>query len=84
LNLAISHRISMSLPTPAAQASKAALSAAIAENGSDAPTGEDSEVQEVEVNMENQADHIRTVFSDPTNFNVKVRTTTFVRCRPCV
>jgi hypothetical protein len=73
----------MSLPTPAAQASKAALSAAIAENGngSGAPTGEEGEAQELEVNMENQAEHIRTVFNDPTNFNVKVRTPTFVCCR---
>jgi translation initiation factor 4E len=71
------------LPTPAARASEAALSAAIAENGgdagadapadkpADAPGAED--VQEVEINMESQADQIRTVFSDPTNFNVKVR-----------
>lgn len=33
----------------------------------------DAEPQELEVDMENQADHIRTVFSDPKNFNVKVR-----------
>jgi translation initiation factor 4E len=73
----------MSLPTPAAQASKAALAAAISENGTENGAGEDGEVQEIEVNMENQADHIRTVFSDPTNFNVKVRRRpTFVRPLP--
>jgi hypothetical protein len=64
------------LPAPAAQASKAALNAAISENnGSKA---ENDESQEVEVNMESQADHIRTVFSDPTNFNVKVRVTVII------
>lgn len=33
---------------------------------------EDGEIQEVD--MESQAEGIRTVFSDPKNFNVKVRT----------
>lgn len=33
---------------------------------------EEGEVQEID--MESQAEGIRTVFSDPTNFNVKVRT----------
>jgi len=78
------------------QASRAALSAALAESktangfpdttggkeaslagltadspGTDAADGdvEDGEIQEVD--MESQADGIRTVFSDPTNFNVK-------------
>jgi hypothetical protein len=63
------------LPGPAAQASKAALQAALAENeknGATVPEGEE-EGQELEFNMEKQADNIRTVFSDPTNFNVKVR-----------
>lgn len=86
------------LPPAAMQASRAALSAALAEskNGNGFPdaTGgkeaslaglsadspgtdaadadiEDGEIQEVD--MESQADGIRTVFSDPTNFNVKVR-----------
>ncbi|EKM61187.1 uncharacterized protein PHACADRAFT_247635 [Phanerochaete carnosa HHB-10118-sp] len=62
------------LPGPALQASKAALNAALAEeeakiaaNG-DAQS-EDGEIQEVD--MQQQADAIRTVFNDPTNFNVK-------------
>ncbi|THH06809.1 hypothetical protein EW145_g3831 [Phellinidium pouzarii] len=74
-----------SLPAAAMQASKATLSAALADenetNGaSDASKSsppeassngdlEDGEIQEVD--MESQADGIRTVFSDPTNFNVK-------------
>lgn len=69
------------------QASRAALSAAMSEgkveNGTndaskaseDASTNgenlEDGEIQEVD--MESQAEGIKTVFSDPTNFNVKVR-----------
>ncbi|OBZ79936.1 Eukaryotic translation initiation factor 4E-1 [Grifola frondosa] len=44
-----------SLPGPALQASKAALSAALAENE--------------EVDMQAQAENIKTVFNDPTNFN---------------
>ncbi|OJT03050.1 Eukaryotic translation initiation factor 4E-1 [Trametes pubescens] len=65
------------LPAPALQASKAALSAALAENQSkesEKANGEDEnlepgEIQEVD--MQAQAETIRTVFSDPTNFNVK-------------
>lgn len=64
----------------ALQASKAALSAALAENKSAATDGRTDEellatgeIQEVD--MQGQADAIRTVFSDPTNFNVKVRST---------
>jgi len=63
------------LSGPALQASRAALSAALA----DQPTSgeligqdeslEPGEIQEVD--MQAQADGIRTVFSDPTNFNVK-------------
>lgn len=67
------------LPAAALQASKAALSAALAENqvktppaNGDAPL-EDGEVQEVD--MQAQAENIRTVFNDPKNFNVKVRAT---------
>ena len=65
---------SSSLPPAALQASKAALSAALAENAQTDPGAEnaDSEQGEVqEVDMQAQADEIRTVFSDPTNFNVK-------------
>ena len=65
------------LPPAALQASKAALSSALAENeiktppaNGDAPL-EDGEIQEVD--MQAQAETIRTVFSDPKNFNVKVR-----------
>jgi translation initiation factor 4E len=74
-----------SLPGPAAQASKAALAAALAENekstsdatASSGATADDGEGQELEVNMEQQADNIRTVFSDPSNFNVKVTHNSF-------
>lgn len=75
------------LPQPALQASRAALSSALAENGSasdaknaatDSATDNDLEEGEVqEVDMEAQAEGIRTVFSDPTNFNVKVRNGSF-------
>jgi len=72
-----------SLPGPALQASKAALSNVISEtekaekaattNGSASDEGkgdlEDGEIPEVD--MENQAESIRTVFNDPSNFNVK-------------
>jgi translation initiation factor 4E len=75
------------LPDPALAASRAALSAALADqqaaepakadadsgtgNGDSAELLEPGEIQEVD--MQAQADGIRTVFSDPTNFNVKVR-----------
>ncbi|KAF9069101.1 eukaryotic translation initiation factor 4E class I [Rhodocollybia butyracea] len=60
---------------PALAATRAALSAAMADN----PTAnnananfDDTEPGEVqEISMEAQAEGIRTVFSDPTNFNVK-------------
>ena len=77
------------LPAPALAASRAALTAAFADqhsaesakteadgstaetNGESAETLEPGEIQEVD--MQAQAEGIRTVFSDPTNFNVKVR-----------
>jgi translation initiation factor 4E len=60
------------LTGPALAASKAALSAAMNEIPDPSPNDEDlGEVQEVD--MQTQAETIRTVFSDPTNFNVKVR-----------
>lgn len=37
-------------------------------------TEEPGEIQEIEVDMQAQAEQIRTVFNDPTNFNVKVCT----------
>ncbi|EPQ60759.1 eukaryotic translation initiation factor 4E class I [Gloeophyllum trabeum ATCC 11539] len=75
--------VSSSLPASALQASKSALSAALAENhipengNSASPNGEThveengepGEIQEVD--MQQQAETLRTVFSDPTNFNVK-------------
>ena len=61
------------LPGPALQASKAALTAALAENAKNGDESlEPGEIQEVD--MQAQAETIRTVFSDPTNFNVKVST----------
>ena len=69
------------LPAAALQASKAALNAALAENQVKTPPAngdsEDGEIQEV--NMETQAENIRTVFSDPKNFNVKV----WLTCSTC-
>lgn len=66
------------LPTPALQASKAALSAALAENHVEEGENEQNGVEPLEpgelqeVDMQQQAENIRTVFNDPTNFNVKV------------
>lgn len=66
------------LPAQAASVAKAAVTASMAEAG-DSPepspatqngSDEDGEIQEV--NMEAQAEGIRTVFQDPKNFNVKV------------
>lgn len=64
------------LPAQALQASKDALSAALADNKlketaspQNGDVTEEGEIQEV--NMQAQADQIRTVFNDPTNFNVK-------------
>ncbi|KZT05931.1 eukaryotic translation initiation factor 4E class I [Laetiporus sulphureus 93-53] len=73
--------VESSLPQPALQASQAALNSAMAdnqikENGSEegkkengAADLEPGEIQEVD--MQAQADNIRTVFDDPKNFNVK-------------
>ncbi|KAG6812489.1 hypothetical protein H0H92_002596 [Tricholoma furcatifolium] len=63
-----------SLPPTALQASRAALSAALADQAPSVnsdPDLEPGEIQEIEVDMASQAETIRTVFSDPTNFNVK-------------
>ena len=58
----------------ALQASRAALSAALADQPPSTTTNENLEPGEIqEVDMVSQAETIRTVFSDPTNFNVKVR-----------
>lgn len=67
------------LSGPALAASRAALSAALADQdqpGVPEPvlneeSLEPGEIQEVD--MQAQAEGIRTVFNDPTNFNVKVR-----------
>ena len=72
-----------SLPGAALQASRAAVQAALAEHpdaeahttSKDGEAGDDGsmepgEIQEVD--MQAQAETIRTVFSDPKNFNVKV------------
>ncbi|EPT03950.1 hypothetical protein FOMPIDRAFT_1022101 [Fomitopsis schrenkii] len=57
------------------EASQAAVADSIAENkvnGKNAEDGlEPGEIQEVEVDMQAHAESIRTVFNDPTNFNVK-------------
>ncbi|KII93218.1 hypothetical protein PLICRDRAFT_170997 [Plicaturopsis crispa FD-325 SS-3] len=69
--------VSSSLPAPALQASRAALNAALADANPDAKpveTADDAEAEpgEIqEVNMEAQAEGIKTVFNDPKNFNVK-------------
>lgn len=65
-----------SLTGAALQASRAALSSALAadQTPSTTTTDENLEPGEIqEVDMVSQAENIRTVFSDPTNFNVKVR-----------
>lgn len=78
---------SSSLPGPALHASQAAIKAAMAEHPestmlkesetAEKPNGdstiEPGEIQELEVDMQAQAETIRTVFSDPKTFNVKVR-----------
>ena len=79
-----------SLPGPALQASRAAVQAALAEHpdaealttskdgkSSDDDSLEPGEIQEVD--MQAQAETIRTVFSDPKNFNVKVSLLAFVQ-----
>lgn len=66
------------LPPQALQASRAALASALAEqpvqnessDNANEESLEDGEIQEVD--MQAQAEGIRTVFNDPTNFNVKV------------
>jgi len=66
----------------ALQASRAALNAALADQTSSAVVEEPAEAGEIqEVNMEAQAEGIRTVFSDPNNFNVKV--VAYSRIRTC-
>jgi len=61
------------LPGPALQASQAALNSALADNEIKESKGgaplEEGEIQEVD--MQAQAENIRTVFNDPKNFNVK-------------
>ena len=57
----------------ALQASRAAVSAAMEDQSVSSSAQKDLEPGEIqEIDMETQADSIRTVFSDPTNFNVKV------------
>ena len=68
------------LPAQALQASRAALSAALADQSNSTTADEDLEAGEIqEVDMQAQAEGIRTVFSDPSNFNVKVRNRKFSR-----
>ncbi|KAG6850502.1 hypothetical protein H0H93_012503 [Arthromyces matolae] len=56
----------------ALQASRAALSAALADQPKSTSSDANLEPGEIqEVDMVSQAESIRTVFSDPTNFNVK-------------
>lgn len=63
--------VASQLTGPALQASRAALSSALSDHpGVPSNDDEDGEVQEVD--MQAQADGLRTVFSDPTHFNVKV------------
>lgn len=58
------------LSGPALTASRNALSAALADHPD--VQGDSGEAEGQEVSMETQAETIKTVFSDPTNFNVKV------------
>ena len=65
-----------SLPTPALNAARAALNVALTDANADpvpdppSENLEDGEIQELD--LAHQEEKIRTVFSDPTNFNVKV------------
>lgn len=58
------------------EASQTAVADSIVENKVNGKNGENElepgEIQEVEVDMQAHAESIRTVFNDPTNFNVKV------------
>jgi translation initiation factor 4E len=78
-----------SLPGPAIQAARSAVQAALAEHpeadahsitkdtkAGDEGSLEPGEIQEVD--MQAQAETIRTVFSDPRNFNVKVNSSPFI------
>lgn len=56
---------------PAADSSNNGTDANVNGNGDSAESLEPGEIQEVD--MQAQAEGIRTVFSDPTHFNVKVR-----------
>ena len=64
------------------ETSQAAVADSIAENKSNGKNGENAlepgEIQEVEVDMQAHAESIRTVFNDATNFNVKVRTLSYI------
>ncbi|KIK59031.1 hypothetical protein GYMLUDRAFT_44768 [Collybiopsis luxurians FD-317 M1] len=64
-----------SLTGPALAATRAALSAAMADNAAATANENDAENTELgeiqEISMEAQAEGIRTVFNDPKNFNVK-------------
>jgi translation initiation factor 4E len=73
------------LSGPALQASRAALSAALADQPSDNSADDALEPGEIqEVDMQAQADGIRTVFNDPTNFNVKVVPSSLVSPSDCL
>lgn len=74
-----SRHMASTISASSQQANKAALNAALAENPERTPATnikanendvEPGEIQEVD--MQAQAEGIRTVFNDPTNFNVKV------------
>lgn len=58
------------LSGPSLMASRAAVTAALADQKDANDTAEPGEIQEVD--MQAQAEDIRTVFNDPSNFNVKV------------
>lgn len=63
------------LSGPPLQASRAALSAALAEHSIPSQRTEEELIEAGEiqvVDMQGQAEAIKTVFSDPNNFNVKV------------
>jgi hypothetical protein len=83
---------SSSLQGSALDASRAALAAALIDNenekqvekendqsqsDSQQKDGQILEPLEIPVNMENQAEEIRTVFNDPQRFNVKARSSRF-------
>lgn len=73
LNAALADQQSTEAGQPEdASSSSSTAAPAIPEPNGNGESLEPGEIQELEVDMQAQAEGIRTVFNDPTNFNVKV------------